>query len=322
MSRILNQAIVIDIFKYGLIMSKTFSNSLFLIFSILAFTVNCRCTTPIDSTEVLIKEYKFLEAIPILTELTKEDTTNIDNYYYLGKCYQNLSDHSRACYYFRQGLKIDPLNQKCLSSLGASYIKVKLYDQAIQQYLKLLQLDKNNTSAKLKLGKIYIEQDNYFAAGNIFRELSEIPVLNNVALVRLGFCAFQMENYSQAINYLKEAYKNDPDNFRTLYLLIRSYYKSGNYKYALVLTERGLKVYPDQTFLLHSKATILFNSKLFKKAIPVYTKLIELKNNPDFQDYQKLGICYYYENKLKLADLKLRESYKKDSSNALTSYYI
>ena len=303
-------------------MSKTFSNSLFVIIYILAFTANSRCTTPIDSVEVLIREDKFLEAVPILTRLAKKDTTNFDNYYYLGKCYQNLSDHSRACYYFQQGLRIDPLNQRCLSSLGASYTKVKLYDQAIQQYLKLLQLDKNNTSAKLQLGKIYIKQDNYFAASNIFRELSEIPVLHNVALVNLGFCAFQVENYSRAINYLKEAYKNDPDNFRTLYLLIRSYYKSGNYKYALVLAERGLKVYPDQTFLLHSKATILFNLKLFKKAIPVYTKLIELKNNPDFQDYQKLGICYYYENKLKLADLKLRESYKKDSSNALTSYYL
>lgn len=289
---------------------------------ILITVINAASLTPLDSAKYLIREDENLKAIPILNRLIEKDTTQFEPYYYLGICYQTLYSHSKACYYFRKGLKINPDNIKCLMSLGNSYAKIKLYNQAAEQYISVLQLNNNHTSAKLKLGKVYLEQDNYFKASEIFRTLLDITELNNIALVKLGLCAFKMGKYSTAIKYLKEAYLDEPENYRALYLLIRSYYKSGNYKYALKLTEIGLKQYPDQPFLLHSKATILFNQKMFKAAIPIYTMLINIKNNPDYKDYQKLGICYYYENRLKLADLKLRESYQKDSSQALTSYYL
>ena len=283
-------------------------------------TLNAQSSVP-DSVEILMNEGKYLESVSLLQSYIQSDEEYYTYYYNLGKIYQSLSLHFDACKSFLTLLKYEPDNISCHLSLGNSCMKLERFSMAKEHFSFVLERDSSNIAAKLNLARIYESEKDYISAMDIYRELLQISSMEDMALFKLGQCAFDMGKFKMAQNYLEETCKNNPENLQAHILLGRIYYIAKDYGRAKQLIGFELKKYPERFDLILFYGAILFNKKDYKEAILYYTKIID-NGKGTFEEYQKLGLCYYYIDKPEYADLMLMKSFVKDSTNGLTAYFI
>lgn len=301
-------------------MDKKFRSYFCFFILILISILNAQTTIP-DSVETLINEGKYLKSVSLLESHIKSDKKNYPFYYTLGKINQTLYLHAEASKSFLTLLKYEPDNIKCHLALGNSYMALKRFSLAKEHFNFVLETDSSNIAAKLNLAKIYESENDFISASEIYRQLLQISSMEDIALFKLGQCAFNLEKYEIARKYLEEVCKNNPENLQAHILLGRIYYNIKDYKHAKKIFKFELTKYPERLDLNLFYAAIIFNLKEYKEAIPYYTKVINAGKGT-FKEYQKLGMCYYYIDRPKYADLMLMKSFNKDSTKGLTTYFL
>ncbi|MCX5679024.1 MAG: tetratricopeptide repeat protein [Candidatus Omnitrophica bacterium] len=107
-------------------------------------------------------------------------------------------------------LKIDPLNQWALTTLGAAYSDLGQYEKAIKPLVKAIILSENYFAPRNILGFCYLQLGRYDEAIKMLTDALEIKPDNLEALSSIGVAYAQTKRYAEAIQQFERAIKADP----------------------------------------------------------------------------------------------------------------
>lgn len=288
---------------------------------IICLLLNVLLANDLEKVRYFAQKGNYPRAITLLENMIQKDSQNPHYYFELGKIYSSLSMNNESISCFKKVVTLDSTNIMALAELGKAYKKCEKYNEAVITLTRVLQIQPDNINIKKMLGELFFEKKQYANARKIYRELSEIDFLKNTAIVNIGLCEMRLGNVEEAIINFEQAYKEKPMNLQIVLLLSHAYTLNTDYIKAENLLKYELEKYPLNQKLLNEYARILFRNRRYKLALEFFGKLQE-DSETDWERYQKMGMCCYYLDKPKYAEMMLQVSMQKDSTNYLTNFYL
>ncbi len=262
----------------------------------------------------------YIQAIQLLKNINRENPNNSAYLLKLGTLYQSLNMPVKAEMILSNLINTSTTNRKIQFAYIQAAMGAEKYSNAISVLNQILESDKDNSLANQLMGEINFKQKKYSQSKQYYVTLLDYEIYKDKALSILGLCDYKLGNYEKARDYLEQAYNQNPANLQTSLLLSDIYILLENNRLAEKILRLERKKYPKNQEISYRLANLLYQRKKFNQAIKIY-KSINSEGIPDWEKYQKMGICYYYLDKPKYADLMLKSAFKIDSTNYLTSYY-
>lgn len=94
----------------------------------------------------------------------KLSNKELDNAVFLlekGNLYFSQKDYSKAIFYYKKSLAVNPLFVSALNNLGVAYFILGEYEKSISQFEKIIEIEPLNGYAYFCLGRIYKQLNNY-----------------------------------------------------------------------------------------------------------------------------------------------------------------
>ena len=268
-----------------------------------------------------IENGNYIDAIELLQGMTQKNPNIIENYMKLGKIYLSLKMYNESIEYFQTVTKLDSTNTQAQILLGSAFMNSDKYYDAVIQFTQILKRNPENIKVKKLLAELYFKNDKYSDAKRMYEQLASFQLLKNNSMVNIGLCELKLGNIEESLNVLEQAYQENPHNLSTVLLLNRAYVSANLYTSSKDLLKFELKKYPLDQRLMKDYAGALFKLQNFNEALSIYNKLQDDPVEKWFR-YQKMGMCHYYLDKPKYAELYLNQSFIKDSTNSITTYYL
>lgn len=177
--------------------------------------------------------------------LTKMDPNNAENYYQVGKIYEQTNQSNQAFGFFKKTIQLNKKHAKAHASIALILLQIKKYPEAKKEIDLALSLSPETYSNFYYQGKILKEQKDYGAAVKAFEKAQRDPEYKQKALIERGTC-FMMGNmvdnavseFSRAIDMDKTGAKSDTLFAR--YFLATCYEKNRKIEKAI---EQWQKIY-------------------------------------------------------------------------------
>ncbi|WP_394747476.1 tetratricopeptide repeat protein [Spongiimicrobium salis] len=181
---------------------------------------------------------------------------------------------------------------KAKQQIARAYNAIGNYDKAIAEYENLLQKETALYRAAFELGKLYLKTKKTDQALTVFQELTVKDDTNPEYYYYLGQTLQKAEKAKEASTAHKEAVKRDSTHLRSLFQLGRYYLTQRENDSTLKYVDQGLRFYENDVALINLKALTLYNNDQDEEAIPLFERLIELKEEKKYI-YEKLANAYY-----------------------------
>ncbi|MFW5887007.1 MAG: tetratricopeptide repeat protein [Bacteroidota bacterium] len=324
MKNILATTIVVDIFTI-VVVKNGVRRRIMKFTALVAFFFFASLMVAQENHPLTIDDYivrgNYLKALDQLKMKMEKDSAVSDDYRKMGRIFQEMGLHEKAIKCFDKVLAEKTIDFAVQFFLCQSLIKSNRYDRAEKELLTIRQNDQSNIKAMLLLSDLYMQIKNYRKARSVYFELLDFEMAKTMALAGIGKCELQLNNLEKALDYLEEAYRSDPTNLKLMFLLVKGYQIGGSYSLANQLLQDELTKYPDNQQLLAEYAYSLFHNEEFQKALKIYEQVDEAWL-PAWEKQQRMGICYYYLDKPRYAELMLANSRQQDSTNYITPYYL
>lgn len=202
-------------------------------------------------------------------EVIKLDSTVGSYYAGAANAAYSLKRYTDAAKWYQKSIQLADTSKKVMSAryylLGQTFFKQLKYEDALTAYKTSLQVNPSYGSAQWGTAAVYYNQKKWTDAAR---------------------------EYGKAINL----YTIDTASLRQLYYLRgKSYNESKELNKALADLESALKINPNYRDALWERASIFYQQKKYKEAIPDYSKAIELYkgDNASLDDlYYYRGYCY------------------------------
>lgn len=211
------------------------------------------------------------DSLALLDYLTgvRLDSTKSDNYVGAGNAAYSMKRYNDAVGWYQKSIQIGDTSKKVMAAryylLGQSYYKQLKYDQSIAPYTKALEMDPNYGSAQWGIAAAYYNQNKWIDAAREYGET--LPM-----------------------------YKNDTASLRQLYYLRgKSYNSNKEFAKAMADLDAAVKINPNYRQAVWERASVNYQLKKYKEAIPDYSKAITLYagSDDDLDDlYNYRGYCY------------------------------
>ncbi len=230
----------------------------------------------------MIKKSILLITILIFSKVESQDSTLAiaDSLYNLANYTQAINEYAKTPSTYTSW------------QIARSYNAIGNYDKAILQYEDLLKEDNSMLLAFYELGKLYFKIKSLENAEKTFKLLIQRDVNNPQYHYYLGLIMQkQNKDEKEILNVFLTAIKIDDTHLKSLYE-ISEYYVTKRKKDSVVkYTNQGLSFYPNSIELINLKAIGLFNNRDYRESIPLFEKLLELKQKREYI-YEKLGLSY------------------------------
>jgi len=238
------------------------------------------------------------------------DTGNADPYFNIGLIYFDEPDYSRALYYLRRAVEINPFDSQFLTELGHLYLELEREEEALGLFRKAEQSDPSDAQVDFHLGYYFLYKkrmprhalkyyhhglkkapDDQFALADLAiahwilgnrRKSSQIRGLlaRNSRLMpytmsRMVYLNMEMGDYENALNYYRKALSDD-EPFEPEWLHYNAalvYVKTGRAKQALDILDLAVKA---------------GGEAVIKRALSEEA-LKQLKQTPDFKRLVRLS---------------------------------
>ncbi len=282
----------------------------------------------------LMRKGEYDKVIKIITEKALHDSVGMEDYFQLGRAYQNMYNHKAAIEAFGKGKELG-LNSTSLhmamgNSLSAMYNKTG----AISAYSEALANDSTNVQARLNLAKTYYETKDYYKALSLYADLAERDSINTYYLTQIGLSSLGLGRTAEAAEKLQRVLELDEGNLLASLKLGKIYFDSERFDETRDVLEKSVAKYPNHPSLNKLLSETYFQKKNYEGAVVGFSKAISFGDSTAGV-YQKLGFCYYFiscgsaANNDTMRMLKLTESfnalyksYLLDGTNPLTPMYL
>jgi len=163
-----------------------------------------------NNTEEAFKQYILL---------TKLEPTNAENYFRVGKYFEQKGRSDQALGYYQQTLKLNKRHVKAHAAMGLLLYRAKQYGEAKKEIDMAIHLSPDTFSSYYYLGKILKENKDYGAAISAFEKSLRDPEYKQKALIERGSCYMAANSIEKAIAEFDRAVKSSQNesNQETLY---------------------------------------------------------------------------------------------------------
>ncbi|PKQ61415.1 hypothetical protein BZG02_15795 [Labilibaculum filiforme] len=239
----------------------------------------------------LLFSEQYLEAIPLLEQLIKKDSTNSLLYFQLGKLYQKLDKDLLATYNYRKANTLQPNSETTLLSLSSSLYALGNYPDAEKHLSNLYAIDSTNYSINLLFAKTLASQNKLQESLDLYQQIIEVDSLNPGIHKQIGSLKDRMQDFNGSLSSYMISYELNTSDLSVLVHIIQQLYEMTGYQQALEYCSKGLVTYPNNSVLLKKKAQVLIGLEWYDNALNILKDLEGSKQLSE-AEHKYLGICY------------------------------
>lgn len=140
--------------------------------------------------------------------LTKLEPANAENFFKVGKYFEQKGKSDQALGYYQQTLKLNKRHVKAHAAYGLLLFRAKQYTEAKKEIDYAIQLSPDTFSSYYYLGKILKENKDYAAAVAAFEKSLRDPEYKQKALIERGSCYMAANNIEKAMVEYDRAVKS------------------------------------------------------------------------------------------------------------------
>jgi len=211
-----------------------------------------------ETTQLLIGEGRFSEAIPHLEKVVGADSCDVQDAVHLACSYQQVGNHEAAIDLFEQILPAEeliPADRVALHErLGYCLLAAHERERAAAAFEKAISLDENASRSNIGLGLCMVETGRTGDARRLFERALEIYPDCADAYSNLGVLAWTELNLDEALAHFKRALEIEPTHKDALPNLLTLLFALESYEAAESLLQSYLDAAPDNRDLAYQLA--------------------------------------------------------------------
>jgi tetratricopeptide (TPR) repeat protein len=268
-------------------------------------------------TAIYLRGSDHKAAVEQLQAILKDDPTNPQAYFYLGRMALEDKKPAEAADYFSKALLMSPDLESAYYYLAIAQIDLDktsealtTLDKARQKFPQSFALE-YYTALAFSREKAYAEALRHFVSAEVIAKATDPKLLDEGFYFQLGATCERKGDLSQAEEYFQRSLKLAPDFAEAMNYLGYMWAEHDlKLDQAQALIEKALKAEPKNAAYLDSMAWVLYKLKRPKEALPYALQAAELSEKPDATVYDHVGDIYAA---LKEFD-KAREAWRKSLS--------
>jgi tetratricopeptide (TPR) repeat protein len=253
-------------------------------------------------------------AVEQLQAILRDDPTNPQVYYYLGRMALEDKKPADAADYFGKTLLMNPEFETGYYFLAMAQIDLDKTSEALNTLDKARQKFPQSfalefyTALAFSREKAYAEALRHFVAAEIIAKATDPKLLDESFYFQLGATCERKGDFTQAEQYFQRSLLLAP-NFAEAMNYLGYMWAEHDLKLdqARELIEKAVKAEPKNAAYLDSLAWVLYKLKRPKEALPNALKAAELSEKPDATVYDHIGDIYAALNEFE----KAREAWRK-----------
>jgi tetratricopeptide (TPR) repeat protein len=256
-------------------------------------------------------------AVEQLRGILREDPTNPQAYYYLGRLALEDKKPADAADYFNKTLLLSPDFESGYYFLAMAQIGLDQPSEALATLDKARRKFPPSFALEYYCGlacsrqKAYAEALRHYTAAEVIAVATDPERLDEGFYFQVGATCERKGDYAQAEQYFEKCLKLAPDFAEAMNYLGYMWAERGmKLAQARELIEKAVKAEPKNAAYLDSLAWVLFKLNQPKAALPHALKAVELSEQPDATVYDHLGDIYAALKQLE----KAREAWRKSLS--------
>ena len=238
-----------------------------------------------------------------ITEYKKERKPEL---YKIAKAYEALDNYEEAILFYEKIREKDTLNLK----VNFQYALALLHNNDIRAIQVLEHLVEKNESDiyYYYLGLAYEKQKNYTKAIENWQASRKLNPDYFKSVYKLSLQLANMQQLDTSLEIANAFLENHPNNIDILKIRGQIYYIKKKNRNCIKDFEKVVEKNSADDNILEKLANAYYNTKDYKKAITLYTELIENYNpeNPNF--YFKRGKCYGFLYEIRKAEEDINKS--------------
>ncbi|RMG66364.1 MAG: tetratricopeptide repeat protein [Calditrichaeota bacterium] len=278
-------------------------------------------TTLADSIQFLIQQAQFSEATRLAEQALKEHPEEARLFYLAGTAWQGLFNPLKALTYFQGAERLAPYNPTYLFALARIYYQLSRYQDAERLFKRILANQPDHQAARLWLADCQFSQQQYGAALQIYRAIVQRDSLNLFVLQRTATCLQRLGNASEALAFWQKLIELDPGNIPSAQALAKFYLSKNQLDSARAILTTALSYNPHSSSLLKLRARVAYRAGNYRQAASVYRQLLAQGDSSSFV-LRRLGSCLLYVDSLQAAETFLMKATARDSTDALSWFYL
>ncbi len=250
-------------------------------------------------TAIYLRSSDRKRATEQLEAILRDDPTNPQAYYYLGRLALEDKKPTDAADAFRKALLLSPELESAYYFLAMAQLEqdkiseaLTTLDKARQRFSPTFALE-FYTGLALSRQKAFNEALRHFVAAEVIAKATDPKQLDEGFYFQLGATCERKGDYTQAEEYFQKCLKLAPNFAEAQNYLGYMWAEHGmKLEQARELIEKAVKAEPKNAAYLDSLAWVLFKLNQPNEALPYALKAAELSEKPDATVYDHLGDIY------------------------------
>ncbi len=165
-----------------------------------------------EYSQLLLKYNQQNEALKNFLLLTKLDPTNAENFYQVGRIYEQQNRYDLALGFMQKCAMIDKKHAKAHAEIGLMLYRTKQFNEAKKEIDIALKLSPDTYSSYYYLGKILKDAKDLQGAIKAFEKAQRDPDVKQKAIIEHGSCYMLAGRNDNALVDFQRAIELDKDN--------------------------------------------------------------------------------------------------------------
>ena len=232
--------------------------------------------------QILIRQQRANDAIPILQAALKTEPDNAVGHYNLGIAFGQVGNMAQAESEWREAVRIRPnmvAAQQALAELALRKNDVDLLDKSAEQ---LIAAEPDSPNGYLFRATARVARKDLAGAEADLKKATEVAPQSPKGYAALGKLRASQKRFSEAEKLYEQALDRDPNYFDAMQGLVRIYMQQKQPVKALARLNAQIAKTPSNSAYYLLQGMVLFDTKDLEKAEAALQKAAELnKNNLD-----------------------------------------
>jgi tetratricopeptide (TPR) repeat protein len=268
-------------------------------------------------TNIYLRSSDHKRATEQLQAILRDDPTNPQAHYYLGRLALEDKKPAEAADHFSKTILLSPEFESGYYFLALAQMDMDQGSQALatldkarQKFAQSFDLE-FYTGLALSRQKSFAEALQHYVTAEVIAQATDPQQLREGFYFQMGAACERKGDYAQAEKYFEKCLQLAPEFVEAMNYLGYMWAEHGEkLDKARELIEKALKAEPKNAAYLDSLAWVLFKQKQAQEALPYALKAAELTEKPDATVYDHIGDIY---EALKQPE-KAREAWRKSIS--------
>ena len=284
----------------------------------------------LDSIQLLIKNYKYGQALKIIDKELEQKNDFKILYYYKGNVLREMYSYNKAIDSYLKAFSLDSTDNLIVINLALTYKNIQDYNNAIHYFSKGLVQDSTNQYLSIEIANCKFLNKQFDQALKDFIKLYQKDSTNYFVITRLAYCFNKFSLYDSAVYYFGKACVLNPNDFNNLKSFCVASIAKKDYKSGIKRTELFISKDSNNFEINTMNSYLYLLDKQYRQSIQKATNCVN-RGFSSIDIYKYLGIAYYRLKAFDTAKIYLEKVYHMDTldvnnleflSNAcLNSYY-